>query len=116
MVRLEWTLESFYGDGGGTTKFADRVASVLGIAVYQMKVVGVYSGSVIIDFYITADSKSNQTSYQKKKTVERYSDLLWSLYKAGKLNLGAPILDMSVVSITGPGKVKQPKESAFSKK
>jgi hypothetical protein len=41
MVRLEWTLDAFYADGG-TTKFIDRMAAVLGIHASDIKVVTVY--------------------------------------------------------------------------
>jgi hypothetical protein len=46
-VRLNWTLEGFYADGG-TTKFIDRLSSVLGIHASTVKVVSVYEGSAVI--------------------------------------------------------------------
>lgn len=42
-VRMDWSLEDFYG-GGGVTRFADRVAAALGIHVSTIKVVAVYEG------------------------------------------------------------------------
>jgi len=50
-VRLDWTLEDFYADGG-VTRFVDRLAASLGIDAYRIKTVAVYEGSVIIDFFI----------------------------------------------------------------
>ena len=40
-VRMEWTLDAFYSNGG-TTAFIDRVAASLGIHASEIKVVGVY--------------------------------------------------------------------------
>lgn len=53
-VRLNWTLEEFYADGG-TTTFTDRVAASLGIPAWRIKTVSVYEGSVIVDFVILPD-------------------------------------------------------------
>lgn len=50
-VRLDWTLDEFYASGG-VTRFADRVAAILGVASSQIKTVAVYQGSVIIDFFV----------------------------------------------------------------
>lgn len=50
-VRLAWTLNEFYADGG-VVSFADRVASALGVPAYSIKVVAVYQGSVIVDYEI----------------------------------------------------------------
>lgn len=46
-VRLEWTLEEFYADGG-VVSFTDRVAAALGIHASEIKTVSVYEGSVVI--------------------------------------------------------------------
>lgn len=48
-VRLNWTLDEFYADGGVTT-FTDRVAAALGIHASLIKTVAVYEGSVIAVF------------------------------------------------------------------
>lgn len=37
---------------GGTTTFVDRLAAVLGIHVSSIKVVGVYEGSLVVDYNI----------------------------------------------------------------
>jgi hypothetical protein len=50
-VRMEWTLDEFYADGG-TTSFADRVSAVLGVHRSQVKVVSVYYGSVNVEYAI----------------------------------------------------------------
>lgn len=53
-VRLEWTLEEFYADGG-VVSFTDRVAGALGIHASEIKTVAVYEGSVVVEFNIEAD-------------------------------------------------------------
>ena len=53
-MRLSWTLEEFYADGG-TTTFTDRVAATLGVPAWRIKTVAVYEGSVIIDFFLLPD-------------------------------------------------------------
>jgi hypothetical protein len=52
---MEWTLEDFYAKGG-TTTFVDRLAASLGIHASTIKVVGVYTGSLVIDYNIFADN------------------------------------------------------------
>jgi len=46
-VRMDWTLDEFYSNGG-VTSFANRVAAALGIHVSTIKVVAVYEGSVVV--------------------------------------------------------------------
>ena len=53
-VRMNWTVSQFYASGG-TTQFSDRMASVLGIGVANMKIVSVYEGSVYVNFDIIED-------------------------------------------------------------
>jgi len=53
-VRMNWTMNQFFADGG-TTKFVDRVAASLGLKPANIKVVSVYQGSVIVDFTIIED-------------------------------------------------------------
>jgi len=50
-VRMQWTMDEFYA-AGGVTSFVDRVAGSLGIHASQMKVVAVYTGSVVVDYHI----------------------------------------------------------------
>lgn len=58
-VRLDWTLEEFYADGGVTT-FVDRLAGVLGIHASTIKVARVYEGSVMLEFTIEPDMSETQ--------------------------------------------------------
>lgn len=60
MVRMEWTMNEFF-DNGGTTKFIDRVAGSLGIHASTIKVVGVYDGSVVVDYEIEPDKNLSQS-------------------------------------------------------
>ena len=56
-VRLSWTLEEFYADGG-TTTFTDRVAATLGVPAWRVKTVAVYEGSVIVEFFLLSDAEA----------------------------------------------------------
>jgi hypothetical protein len=60
MVRMKMTMDQFYSSGG-TTKFADRLSSALGIHSSQMKVVSVYEGSLVINYNIVQDPASSQS-------------------------------------------------------
>jgi len=51
-VRMEWTMEQFF-ENGGTTAFIDRLCASLGIHASTVKVVGVNSGSVLVNYEIT---------------------------------------------------------------
>lgn len=88
-------MTEFYADGG-TTKFIDRMAASLGIHASTIKVVSVYTGSVIVEFNIQ-DPKNLTKS---KGGLTAINTLLTSQIKSGKINLGAPILSASVGSTT----------------
>jgi hypothetical protein len=55
-VRMEWTMNEFF-DNGGTTAFIDRVCASLGIHASTVKVVGVSAGSVIVNYEITPSAE-----------------------------------------------------------
>ena len=59
-MRLSWTLNEFFA-AGGTTSFADRLAASLGIHASTIKIVSVYTGSVIVEYsIITGDVNANK--------------------------------------------------------
>lgn len=97
-VRMEWTLQQFYADGG-TTRFADRLSASLGIHASTIKVVGVYEGSLVLKYDIVLPDHDKAAAKQlaKKQT---------GLFATGKLELGAPVLD--VVASSGAGKPVKP--------
>lgn len=64
MVRMEWTMDEFFSNGG-TTQFIDRVAGSLGIHASTIKVVSVYEGSVVLNYDITIDDDSSSNAAQK---------------------------------------------------
>jgi len=51
-VRMEWTMDEFFSNGG-TTSFVDRLCASLGIHASTVKVVGVSTGSVLVNYEIT---------------------------------------------------------------
>lgn len=89
-VRLNWTLDEFYADGG-TTTFTDRVAASLGIPSWRIKTVAVYEGSVIVDFFILPDVDIPNPLDELKEIGTLLKEKLIDV----KDNwLGAPILDV----------------------
>jgi len=101
-VRMEWTMEDFYSKGG-TTSFVDRLAASLGIHASTIKVVGVYEGSLVIDYNIFSDNDDNAVLQQiQAKQTEQIA--------TGSLDLGAPVLDFGQggQSIVSDGVVAAP--------
>lgn len=72
-VRLEWTMDEFYADGG-VVSFADRVAASLGIHASTIKTVSVYEGSVVVEFFIDADYSSCELSEDEIERKEYTED------------------------------------------
>jgi hypothetical protein len=80
-ARLQTTVTEFFSNGG-VTKFVDRMCAYLNISTDRLKVVGVYSGSAVVDFYViptlnvTADANapvadtSNSTTEQQTQLTE----------------------------------------------
>jgi hypothetical protein len=50
-ARLQTTVEEFFNNGG-VTKFVDRMCAILNITTDRLKVVGVYSGSAVVQYYV----------------------------------------------------------------
>jgi hypothetical protein len=83
MVRMEWTMDAFF-DNGGTTQFIDRVAGSLGIHASTVKIVSVYEGSLVVNYGVENDDP-DQLAATKEKQTEAFA--------TGGLDLGAPIID-----------------------
>lgn len=73
-IRMEWTMEEFWADGG-VTRFSDRLAGVLGIHRADVKVVAVYEGSVIIEFQITNEEDDAE---ELAKTETKFREMVLS--------------------------------------
>lgn len=70
MVRMEWTMNEFFSNGG-TTQFVDRVAGSLGIHASTIKIVSVYEGSVVLNYDITVDDDDASSSSAAQKTLAK---------------------------------------------
>lgn len=92
-VRLQWTFSEFYA-AGGTTTFADRITAALGIHASQVKVASVYEGSLVVDFYVTADEDSEDP----EEELENLQAELYTQLNDGAIDLGAEILEVSIDS------------------
>jgi len=63
MVRMEWTKDEFF-ENGGTTEFMDRLAGSLGIHASTIKVVSVYEGSLVVNYELTASEAEPDMSLE----------------------------------------------------
>jgi hypothetical protein len=82
-VRLDWTTDEFFADGG-TTEFIDRLAGSLGIHASEIKVAAVWEGSVYVEFIITPSDEDTD--------IEELEATLYEMIESGEIDLGAPIL------------------------
>lgn len=87
LVRMEWTMDEFFADGG-TTKFVDRLSGALGIHASDVKVVSVYKGSLIVSYDIEVANDKDGTKLESLKKEEK------DMFATGKMELGAPLLDV----------------------
>jgi hypothetical protein len=92
-VRMEWTMEEFYAEGG-TTRFVDRIAAALGIDRSRVKTVAVYEGSVIVDFFIEAETTSEEDSSAANSELSSLTDAITEAVVSGSIDLGAPVLGL----------------------
>lgn len=53
LVRMEWTTDEFFSNGG-TTTFMAKLAGSLGIHMSTVKVVSVYEGSLVVNYELAA--------------------------------------------------------------
>lgn len=86
LVRMEWSLDEFFSNGG-TTSFMDRVAAGLGIHASTIKIVSVYEGSLVVNYEIGASDPVALQQVAEKQT---------QAFATNALDLGAPILDVAV--------------------
>jgi hypothetical protein len=86
-IRLEWTLEAFFEDGGIGT-FTDRMAAALGIHSADIKVVQAYEGSVILVFQIFDPNDDTDALQAIKEDFETIMPTIG-------LALGAPVMSFN---------------------
>ena len=113
-VRMDWTLADFYNDGG-TTRFVDRLAAVLGISSHRIKVVAIYEGSTVVDFEIeqeepeavatedengdpiSADDQAAALLAAQTKATEALASIKTLMVEkatTGGLDIGAPVMGL----------------------
>lgn len=88
LVRMEWTFDEFF-DNGGTESFMDKLAGSLGIHRSTIKVVSVYEGSLAVNYELSA-------SKEETRSLEEIEALQTQTFATGKMDLGAPILDVVI--------------------
>jgi len=109
-IRMNMTTDEFFATNG-QTEFVDRLASVLGIPPYRIRVASIRSGSTICDTFINADEaltskRASSTSYSNAglEDLTRLNALLLAKASNGTLILNAPVLSVnsSIVAVS-PG-------------
>jgi len=102
MVRMEWSVDEFFSNGG-TTAFVDRVSGSLGIHASEIKVVSVYEGSLVVNYDVVieddAASNSSSTSTSTTTAAEKLAAIKAKqieVYSTGGMDLGAPLLDVAL--------------------
>lgn len=95
-------MDEFYSQGGPTS-FIDRVSAALGIHASQMKVVAVYTGSVVVEYEIEADEEEATESSDTSATsataqlaaIESNLNALLTSDESSASVFGAPVLSAS---------------------
>jgi hypothetical protein len=107
MVRMEWSVDEFFNNGG-TTTFVDRVAGSLGIHASTIKVVSVYEGSLVVNYDIAVDdpaddsSSSGESASTASTPAEQLAEIKakqTAAFSTGGMDLGAPITDVELTVI-----------------
>jgi len=106
LVRMEWTFDAFFANGG-TTSFMDRVAGSLGIHASTVKIVSVYEGSLVVNYEVTAPNNDPVVLAQVAAAQTQ-------AFATGSMNLGAPILDVSTTTQTAGGSASSTPAAAVS--
>lgn len=97
-IRLNWTMDGFYANGG-TTQFVDRLAASLGIHAANIKIVSVYQGSVVIQTMIVDDPKFPLNASSAGNLTNLQAVLTDKLLKKS-MNLGAPIIGADIKGLS----------------
>jgi hypothetical protein len=90
-VRMEWTMDEFFADGG-TTSFVDRITSSLGIHASEVKIVSVYEGSLVVNYEIELEESEDEDA----PTLEDIKETQAANIDSGDLDFGAPVLELEV--------------------
>lgn len=115
MVRLQISFSDFFSSIGNT-KFIDKFASVLGITQDTIRIVGVYEGSTIVYFGITAPASSGGSIAATTAALTNINDKLNYQCSNGNLDLGAPMLACSSQIVNSSGQVTSSSSGSYKKK
>lgn len=94
-------MDEFF-EKGGVTSFVDRVSAALGIHASQMKVVAVYTGSVVVDYEIApeeSDDTDSDAAAQQLRSIETALNAIVESDDAGDV-FGAPVLSAATNGAT----------------
>ena len=106
-TRLSVTSEEFWANSG-PTDWIDRMAAVLNIQPYRVRVVDVYEGSVWVAGYIGPDDSLADTSDAETggsgslAELARIQDLLIQKAQNNELNMPYPLMEFSAKVVAAP--------------
>lgn len=83
---MEFTMEEFFANGG-IVSFVDRMAATLGIHKADIKVVDVYEGSTIVDFFVM-QAENIEDAFDLDKVSENFSEIVATM----DTFMGSPVL------------------------
>jgi len=86
-IRMEFTLDEFFAQGGVVT-FADRMAAVLGVHAADIKVVSVYEGSTIVDFFVQ-QAENVEEALDLDQIAETFTEVVETMDEF----MGSPVLN-----------------------
>lgn len=97
MVRMSFSLDSFFSDGG-TTTFMDKLAGSLGIHASTIKVVSVYEGSVVLDYEIGVSDDVEEGSDEALAALSAIQSDQTEMFVDGSFaeDMGTELLDVAV--------------------
>lgn len=109
-MRMDVTSEEFWANDG-PTDFIDRLAAVLLIPSYRIRIVDTYQGSVFVKTQISQKNElvGSTNSTGGKETIEELEylrDLLIEKADDNSLDMGYPVMEIDMIVIDGSGDIE----------
>lgn len=100
-MRIDMTTEEFFADNG-ETEFIDRLAAVLGIPSYRIRIVDSYRGSTVVVIFVNADQElEEQMGEGSPAVMDELSSIQDLILDIGNTEVEFPydILDINTIII-----------------
>jgi hypothetical protein len=97
-MRLDMTTDEFFADDG-ETNFIDRLAAVLGIPTYRIRIVDSYTGSTVLYLFIIRDDELAEGAETNVNAMEELARVEASLVEKTESGALQDELDMPIISV-----------------